>query len=75
MLDTDAVLDLVKEVAEKVVNPRFRDLAEEQVDEKGPGDLVTVADRESERLLTRFLRTPTRTRWCSARRPTPRVPS
>ena len=55
VLDTDTVLDLVKEVAEKVVNPRFRDLAEEQVDEKGPGDLVTIADRESERLLTRFL--------------------
>ena len=56
VLDTDAVLDLVKEVAEKVVTPRFRDLSQEQVDEKGPGDLVTVADRESERLLTRFLR-------------------
>ena len=56
VLDTDAVLDLLKEVAEKVVTPRFRDLSQEQVDEKGPGDLVTVADRESERLLTRFLR-------------------
>ena len=55
VLDTDAVLDLVKEVAEKVVTPRFRELSREQVDEKGPGDLVTVADRESERLLTRFL--------------------
>jgi fructose-1,6-bisphosphatase/inositol monophosphatase family enzyme len=55
VLDTDAVLDLVREVAEKVVNPRFRDLAREQVAEKGPGDLVTVADRESEKLLTRFL--------------------
>jgi fructose-1,6-bisphosphatase/inositol monophosphatase family enzyme len=56
VLDTDTVLDLVKEVAEKVVTPRFRDLSTEQVDEKGPGDLVTIADRESERLLTRFLR-------------------
>ena len=56
VLDTDTVLDLVKEVAEKVVTPRFRDLSREQVDEKGPGDLVTVADRESEKLLTRFLR-------------------
>ena len=56
MLDTDAVLDLVKEVAEKVVTPRFRVPRAGEVDEKGPGDLVTVADRESERLLTRFLR-------------------
>ncbi|WP_208542874.1 inositol monophosphatase family protein [Nocardioides euryhalodurans] len=55
MLDTDAVLDLIREVAEKVINPRFRALSSEQVDEKGPGDLVTVADKESERLLTRFL--------------------
>ena len=55
VLDTDAVLDLIREVAEKVINPRFRALSSEQVDEKGPGDLVTVADKESERLLTRFL--------------------
>ena len=53
VLDTDAVLDLIKEVAEEVVNPRFRDLAEEEVDEKNPGDLVTVADHEAEELLTR----------------------
>ena len=56
MLDTDAVLDLVKEVAAKVVTPRFRSLERVDVDEKGPGDLVTIADRESEKLLTRFLR-------------------
>lgn len=55
MLETDAVLALIQEVAEKVVTPRFRSLSAEQVDEKGPGDLVTVADREAERLLTRFL--------------------
>ncbi|QZY28658.1 inositol monophosphatase family protein [Nocardioides coralli] len=54
-MDTDAVLDLIREVADEVITPRFRDLADHQVDEKNPGDLVTVADRESEQLLTRAL--------------------
>lgn len=54
-MDTDAVLALVRDVAAEVVTPRFRTLADHQVDEKNPGDLVTVADHESERLLTRAL--------------------
>lgn len=49
------MLDLVREVADEVINPRFRDLSADQVDEKNPGDLVTVADRESEQLLTKAL--------------------
>jgi fructose-1,6-bisphosphatase/inositol monophosphatase family enzyme len=55
-VQTDQVLDLIREVAAKVVTPRFRDLSGDQVSEKGPGDLVTIADRESERLLTRRLK-------------------
>jgi fructose-1,6-bisphosphatase/inositol monophosphatase family enzyme len=55
-MDTDAVLDLVQRVAEEVVVPRFRALGSGEVSEKGPGDLVTVADREAELLLTRELR-------------------
>ena len=56
MLDTDAVLDLVKEVADEGRDPPVpRPLESDQVDEKGPGDLVTVADREAERLLTEAL--------------------
>ena len=55
-VDTDAVLALLREVAEEVVVPRFRTLAHEQVAEKNPGDLVTVADREAEVLITRALR-------------------
>lgn len=51
-LDTGAVLALVQDVAEEVVVPRFRALDSEEIDEKGPGDLVTVADQEAERLLT-----------------------
>ena len=54
-LSTDAVLDLIQRVAAEVVTPRFRALSEAQIDEKRPGDLVTVADHEAEELLTRAL--------------------
>ena len=54
-VDTAAVLDLMKEVAADVISPRFRSLADGEVMEKNPGDLVTVADREAEALLTRTL--------------------
>ena len=54
-MDSEAVLKLIRDVAEEVVNPRFRALADHQIQEKNPGDLVTVADREAEELLTRAL--------------------
>jgi fructose-1,6-bisphosphatase/inositol monophosphatase family enzyme len=54
-VDTDAVLRLMQDVAEKVINPRFRKLGDDQVEEKNPGDLVTIADHESEALLTEAL--------------------
>jgi len=49
------VLQLIRDVADEVINPRFRDLAEEEIAEKNPGDLVTIADHEAEQLLTRAL--------------------
>ena len=55
-METDAVLALLQEVAEEVVNPRFGALASGEVETKGrPFDLVTVADREAEVLITRAL--------------------
>ena len=51
-MQTDDVLTLLKDVAEEVINPRFRDLAAAEVMEKNPGDLVTVADHEAEVLIT-----------------------
>ena len=50
-----AVLNLMQEVAEESINPRFRALAAGEIHEKNPGDLVTVADREAEETLTRVL--------------------
>ncbi|HYG92142.1 MAG TPA: inositol monophosphatase [Nocardioides sp.] len=54
-MDTDAVLRLLEDVAAEVITPRFRSLREEDVSEKNPGDLVTVADHESEVLITEAL--------------------
>jgi fructose-1,6-bisphosphatase/inositol monophosphatase family enzyme len=56
-VNTDEVLQLLQAVAEKVINPRFRSLSDDQISQKSnPGDLVTVADREAEVLITDALR-------------------
>jgi len=55
----DPVSALMRTVAAEIVMPRFRQLSATDIEEKSPGDPVTVADRESEfRLaegLTRLL--------------------
>jgi fructose-1,6-bisphosphatase/inositol monophosphatase family enzyme len=52
-VDTDAVLAMLQEVAEEVINPRFRTLADGDIESKShPTDYVTIADRESEELIT-----------------------
>jgi fructose-1,6-bisphosphatase/inositol monophosphatase family enzyme len=53
--DIDRVSAIIRDVAEAEILPRFRRLASADIREKGPGDLVTVADEESERQLTRRL--------------------
>jgi fructose-1,6-bisphosphatase/inositol monophosphatase family enzyme len=45
----------MKEVAAEEILPRFRRLDADDIREKGPGDLVTVADVASERRLTSAL--------------------
>jgi len=54
-LSTDEVLELMRSVAAEVITPRFRSLSEAEIDEKRPGDLVTVADHEAEELITQAL--------------------
>lgn len=55
-METDVVLDLLRETAEAVIVPRFRQLDEDHIAQKeGPHDLVTVADREAEVLIARRL--------------------
>ncbi|MEX0838578.1 MAG: inositol monophosphatase family protein [Parvibaculum sp.] len=49
---TENVAALMREVAAREIMPRFRALAEGDVEEKSKGDLVTIADRASEIWLT-----------------------
>ena len=54
-MQTDDVLILLQDVAEEIIKPRFRTLVAEEIAEKNPGDLVTVADREAEVRITEAL--------------------
>ena len=50
------MLLMLQEVADEVINPRFRALESDQIHEKAPGDLVTDADREAEVIIAARLR-------------------
>ena len=52
----DEVSAVVREVGLAEVVPRFQTLSADDVMEKSPGDLVTVADQECERVLSERLR-------------------
>jgi len=52
----DAMGDVLREAAERVIMPRFQRLADGEIEQKSPGDLVTVADREAECLIAQGLR-------------------
>ncbi|HVK45510.1 MAG TPA: inositol monophosphatase [Micropruina sp.] len=55
-MDTDAVTEAIRQVAAAEIMPRFRALADDEVIEKRPGDVVTVADRLAEHALTEIFR-------------------
>lgn len=50
-----AIADLMRETAASELVPRFRALATHEIEEKSPGDVVTIADRAAEDRLTRGL--------------------
>lgn len=52
----DAVTEILREAAATAIVPRFKALAEGEVTEKSPGEVVTVADREAEELISVRLR-------------------
>ncbi len=52
----EKVAEILVEASAEAVEPRFRALAEGEVMEKAPGEIVTVADREAERIIARRLR-------------------
>ncbi|MBU3078342.1 inositol monophosphatase family protein [Sphingomonas quercus] len=51
----EPVAALMRETARDVILPRFRALAADEMEEKTPGDFVTIADRESEARLSEGL--------------------
>ncbi|MDB4986019.1 MAG: inositol monophosphatase [Myxococcaceae bacterium] len=51
----DEVSEVMRAVAHEVIVPRFRSLEAHEIEEKAPGELVTVADREAEQLLSEAL--------------------
>ncbi|MCI5060728.1 MAG: inositol monophosphatase [Alphaproteobacteria bacterium] len=54
-VDPEKVADFIREVAASKITPRFRQLADHEVNTKtGPTDLVTIADEEAEIDLTRI---------------------
>ena len=53
--DTDTVTNLIRDIVAEEVVTRFERLAHGEVSEKGPGDLVTVADIQTEQRLTQAL--------------------
>ena len=51
MVQAERVTEILREVAETIILPRFRTLADREIHEKCPGQWVTVADTEAERSL------------------------
>jgi len=54
-LDIELITQLICEVADEIIMPRFNKLADGDVMEKLPGDLVTIADIEAEKILAKRL--------------------
>lgn len=54
--EPDKIAALLRRAANEIILPRFRKLEQDEIREKGPGDLVTVADTEAEHLLAPLLR-------------------
>lgn len=53
--DPDSVTTLLRRASAEIILPRFQKLARHHIREKGPGDLVTIADTEAEQMLTPLL--------------------
>ncbi|HEC14527.1 MAG TPA: inositol monophosphatase [Rhodospirillales bacterium] len=53
--DFDKVDRIIRETAQDVIMPRFRKLGEKDIREKSPRNLVTIADLESETILSQRL--------------------
>lgn len=50
--DPQSVQNIIRETAEIEILPRFQHLSADDISEKAPGDLVTIADTEAEKALS-----------------------
>lgn len=48
----ERVASVMREVCALVIEPRFQALQNDEIEEKSPGEVVTVADRQAEEMLT-----------------------
>ena len=55
VIDTEQITEIIRETAALDVLPRFQKLADSEIMEKAPGDIVTVADFDAEIRLTKAL--------------------
>lgn len=55
-IPTDAIIPALAAIADEVILPRYQALHDGEVEEKSPGELVTVADREAEVRIAEVLR-------------------
>lgn len=55
MIDVDRIRHIIKDTADEEVLPRFQKLNAGEVSEKAHGEVVTIADTETERVLTERL--------------------
>lgn len=53
---SERAVEAMREVAREIILPRFQHLATGEVEEKSTGELLTIADKESERVLTMRLK-------------------
>ncbi|MBT4908239.1 MAG: inositol monophosphatase, partial [Rhodospirillaceae bacterium] len=53
--DMEGVAELIATAAAEIILPRFRALRDGEIDEKDGGELVTIADIETEAWLTQRL--------------------
>ncbi len=51
----EQIAELLRDVASSVVMPRFQALRSGDIEEKSPGEIVTIADREAEAAITSAL--------------------
>jgi fructose-1,6-bisphosphatase/inositol monophosphatase family enzyme len=51
----EAIADVLRHAAAEAVMPRFQHLAAGEIEEKAPGDLVTIADHDAEQLIAQGL--------------------